>query len=219
MFEDVQNKPAKIGRLRKKQTRTVETRRQLLDAALIEFAESGFDGVNIRDIAERAGVKHQLISYHFDGKHDLWKATASHVIGEIQSLFAEGNDHFVDATATNLLRQEVEKLLAFNLDHPHFHKFMMQENVPGNPRLEWLVNTHLRPIMEAQIRLIKKAQEEGGIIEGDPMFIYYLLLGSLTIVPSLHEEIVLLSGSVQNSSVTVAQYWPILERAIFKGQS
>jgi AcrR family transcriptional regulator len=52
------------------------TRQALLDAALAEFAAKGLAGARVSEIAKRAGVNKQLISYHFDGKQGLYDALA-----------------------------------------------------------------------------------------------------------------------------------------------
>jgi AcrR family transcriptional regulator len=50
------------------------TRQALLDAALAEFAAKGLAGARVNEIAARAGVNKQLISYYFDGKRGLYEA-------------------------------------------------------------------------------------------------------------------------------------------------
>jgi TetR/AcrR family transcriptional regulator len=50
------------------------TRRALLDAALVEFSSKGRVGARVSEIAERAGVDKQLISYYFGGKEGLYRA-------------------------------------------------------------------------------------------------------------------------------------------------
>ncbi len=50
------------------------TRRALLDAALVEFADKGRAGARVSTIAARAGVNKQLISYYFGGKDGLYDA-------------------------------------------------------------------------------------------------------------------------------------------------
>jgi AcrR family transcriptional regulator len=50
------------------------TRRRILDAAAVEFAEHGYAGARTRAIAARAGVNQQLVSYYFGGKEGLYKA-------------------------------------------------------------------------------------------------------------------------------------------------
>ncbi|MFF4056093.1 TetR family transcriptional regulator [Streptomyces sp. NPDC001668] len=49
------------------------SRRQLLEAALDVFSAKGFDGARVQEIADRAGVNKQLISYYFGGKLGLYR--------------------------------------------------------------------------------------------------------------------------------------------------
>ena len=48
------------------------TRARILDAAKAEFGAKGFAGARVSDIAGRAGVNKQLISYYFGGKEGLY---------------------------------------------------------------------------------------------------------------------------------------------------
>ena len=50
------------------------TREALLDAAQAEFAAKGLAGARVSEIAARAGVNKQLISYYFGGKEGLYQA-------------------------------------------------------------------------------------------------------------------------------------------------
>jgi TetR/AcrR family transcriptional regulator len=50
------------------------TRRLILDAARLEFGEKGYAGARVSEIAARAGVNMQLISYYFGGKSGLYEA-------------------------------------------------------------------------------------------------------------------------------------------------
>ena len=49
-------------------------RERILDAAEALFAEHGYDGVTLRQIATRAGVDVALANYHFGKKLDLFQA-------------------------------------------------------------------------------------------------------------------------------------------------
>jgi AcrR family transcriptional regulator len=55
---------------------TEGTRQRILDAALDLFGERGLTGATVRDIAKRAKVNVAAISYHFGGKHELYRAVA-----------------------------------------------------------------------------------------------------------------------------------------------
>jgi AcrR family transcriptional regulator len=50
------------------------TRARLLEAAAACFAERGYRGTSVRDITARAGCNVAAVSYHFDGKQDLYTA-------------------------------------------------------------------------------------------------------------------------------------------------
>ncbi|MCK4504786.1 MAG: TetR/AcrR family transcriptional regulator [Candidatus Aegiribacteria sp.] len=49
---------------------------EILNAAEECFAEKGFSGTSMKEIAERAGVAKSLIYHHFDSKQHLWKESA-----------------------------------------------------------------------------------------------------------------------------------------------
>src|SRR5215208_1126008 len=52
-------------------------RERLMDAALVLFADRGYDGVAIHEIAEAAGMTRAAPYYHFQNKEDLCRAAVS----------------------------------------------------------------------------------------------------------------------------------------------
>src|SRR3981189_2758486 len=75
-------------RQRAEQQRSVETRGAILDAAINEFAERGFEGASIRAIADRLGLQHPLITYHYRSKDILWRAAAENAFAQIRAGWA-----------------------------------------------------------------------------------------------------------------------------------
>lgn len=51
----------------------LDTKDRLLDAAEALFAEKGFDGVSIRELATAADVNVAAVNYHFQGKDNLYQ--------------------------------------------------------------------------------------------------------------------------------------------------
>src|SRR3954463_2442137 len=51
-----------------------DTRERLIRAAAQLFAEKGFEGASVKELAQEAGVNVSLVSYHFGGKEGLFKA-------------------------------------------------------------------------------------------------------------------------------------------------
>jgi AcrR family transcriptional regulator len=68
-------------------------RDEVLDAALIEFAEHGFEGASTEDIARRAGISQPYLFRLFGTKKELFKASVARCLRETLELFqraAEG---------------------------------------------------------------------------------------------------------------------------------
>ena len=68
-------------------------RDEVLDAALIEFAERGYEGASTEDIARRAGISQPYLFRLFGTKKELYKASVSRCFRETLELFqraAEG---------------------------------------------------------------------------------------------------------------------------------
>ena len=54
------------------------TRRRLLEAAEVIFAEKGFKHANVREICQQAGANVAAVNYHFGGKEQLYIETVRH---------------------------------------------------------------------------------------------------------------------------------------------
>lgn len=59
---------------RRKRLDPVKTRVTILQAAFSNFANGGFEGASIANIAKSAGVPKSLVQYHFGSKEELWEA-------------------------------------------------------------------------------------------------------------------------------------------------
>lgn len=206
----------KPARKRAEQTRAIETRRGILQAALDEFAEFGFEGANVRRIAQRANTTHQLVNYHFQNKDVLWQETAALVLGEALDLITLNRTDTQEHDPTLTLKRELREMMAFHMAHPKIQRFVMQESVPGNPRLTWLVNAYLRPIRKSQTALLDAAQAQGGLMPGDTMLIFYLLVGAMTVMPTMAEEFMQNTGMSTIPDDLIDSYWTMLESVLFR---
>jgi AcrR family transcriptional regulator len=69
---------------------TVKGRDRLIMVAMQLFAERGFDGVTVRDIAKEAGVSIGLINHHFVSKEGLRAAVDAHFLERTSKAIARG---------------------------------------------------------------------------------------------------------------------------------
>lgn len=50
------------------------TKERILDAALASFAENGYKGTNLRDLAASLGLSKSALYKHYQSKEDIWNA-------------------------------------------------------------------------------------------------------------------------------------------------
>ncbi|WP_417593227.1 TetR/AcrR family transcriptional regulator [Parasphingorhabdus sp.] len=175
-------------RKRKEQSRAIETKNAILNAALIEFSNKGFDGASTREIAERADVNHRLIGHHFGNKELLWQATAKQVFGDYVSQQRERYRGLDGVDEPTVLRLMLREFILFSAKTPQLHRFMVQANESGKKRLEWLIKNHLSPGISLDLMLLEKAQKSGMLRSGNLMHLRYLFIGAATSVFTLAEE-------------------------------
>lgn len=90
------------------------TRDRLIEAAAAVFAEKGYDGAGVQEIARRAGFTTGAIYGRFRGKADLlFAAIEAHTTNQLEQLFA---DHRFEGRATDILTTVGSHLLTDPFD-------------------------------------------------------------------------------------------------------
>jgi AcrR family transcriptional regulator len=86
-----------------------ERRQQLLDIGRHLFAERGFEGTSIEEIAAQAGVSKPVVYEHFGGKEGLYAVVVDREVERLLTMVTtllegEHNDQKFEAAAVALLR-------------------------------------------------------------------------------------------------------------------
>jgi AcrR family transcriptional regulator len=167
--------PAETRPVRKKQQRSLLTQQKLLDAAIQAFSEQGFKGTSTRDIAERAGVHHPLITYHFKNKDLLWRAAANRVFKDFRRSLAASLEDYRDEDPKERMAALIRAYVYYAKSHPALHKVMVQEASYPNPRLDWLIETHLKPLFDETFGMLEELQQLGVAPPGNPKLLFNMI--------------------------------------------
>ena len=160
---------------RKQQQRSIVTQQKLLDAAIEAFSENGFKGTSTRDIAERAGVHHPLITYHFKNKDLLWRAAADRVFRDFRRSLAASLEAHRHESPKKRMASLIRAYVRYAKSQPALHKVMVQEASYPNPRLDWLIETHLQPYFIASFELLEELQALGVAPPGNPRLLFNMI--------------------------------------------
>jgi TetR/AcrR family transcriptional regulator len=132
------------------------TKRAVLDAAEKLFAERGFTGTSMRDVADASGISQPLIQYHFGHKEGLYEAALRRAVEAYAARFPEAAyvaDQPVD------LRTELTRIFEFMRENP------LQCRLVGWARLEdkHELVTGCEMLRRAMVGRIECAQKQGTI--------------------------------------------------------
>jgi TetR/AcrR family transcriptional regulator len=146
------------------------TKRCLLDAAFDEFSARGYAGARVGDIATRAGVNKQLITYYFGGKEGLYQA--------LQRQWLDQESDIADPAQP--LGDVVTRYLNHALTDPRGIRLLMwrglSDEAPAGDQ---------KPITEADLVETRRRQEHGEIAADlDPASFQLAVMG-MVIAPLL----------------------------------
>jgi AcrR family transcriptional regulator len=178
----------------RRRPRGAEVRERVLQAALECFGAFGYEGSSTRAVAERAGVSHTLLLYHFASKEQLWRSTMDDVVTRYRAALAQRLARIEAGDAAAGLRAFVENFVRFSATAPQLYRIMTQESTQGSERITWLIDTHLREAYTEVRAIIERGQAAGRIRAGDPTRLYYGILGLAGTLLSVSTEFRLLTG-------------------------
>jgi len=154
------------------------TRERILAAALDLFSEQSFEGATTRDIAARAGVTQPLLNYHFSSKEELWRVAVDGLFEELESALRTRSEGLRGVDELTVARLLVREFIAFSAHHPQLHRIVTQECKVDGPRMDWLVERHIRPLYETTTALFARLVERGQLPNIPVAHLYYIVTGA-----------------------------------------
>jgi len=134
---------------------TRSTRDAILDAAERRFAERGFAGVSVREIAGDVGLRNQASLYHhFRNKRALYEAVLGRGVEAIVGLVAGSAAAPTDGRHAELLDAGPERLLDYLIEHPHLPRLIQRAGIDDTRYLKTSVTQLLRPLYAQGLRIL-----------------------------------------------------------------
>ena len=164
------------------------TRDVILDAAGRRFAERGFAGVSVREIAADAGLKNQASLYHhFRDKRALYEAVLSRGIAPIVALVTEsGHEGERAALSEDSVEPVLDRILDYLEQHPHLPRLIQRAALEDRRYLPSTVAKLLRPLYSEGVRVLAESSD-GGWEAGDLLHLgaglYNLIFGYFSNAP------------------------------------
>lgn len=202
---------------RKQQQRSVVTQQKLLDAAIEAFSENGFKGTSTRDIADRAGVHHPLITYHFKNKDQLWRAATDRIFREFNISLVKAMAEIPDAEPKAKAEAFVRTYLHYSRSQPALHRIILQEANGEHERMQWLTDNHLRPMFDEVHKALANLQNIGVAPQGSPAMLFNMIRVCAGGLIALKLELKSTSNIDLDSDEQIAELGDLIIRVFFPG--
>jgi AcrR family transcriptional regulator len=135
---------------------------EILARGLAAFAELGYEGASVRELARRLGVSHNFINDRYGSKGQFWRAVVDRALtAQVARLGAAlsvpGGD------ALERLRHLVHTFHQASVAEPDLARILQYESIQGGERLEYVFQHYLVPVRDAVAPLVRQLVEQGRV--------------------------------------------------------
>jgi len=203
---------------RKQQQRSIVTQQKLLDAAIEAFSENGFKGTSTRDIADRAGVHHPLITYHFKNKDQLWRAATDRIFREFNISLVKAMAEVPEVNPKARAEAFIRTYLRFSRSQPALHRIILQEANYESERLVWLSENHLKPMFDEVTKALEELQRLGVVPQGSAPLLFNMIRVCAGGLIALKLELKATSNIDLDSDTQIEELSDMIVRLFFPGE-
>lgn len=183
-----------------------EARDEILKAALGCFAEKGFDGTAIADIARAAGVGHPLVHYHFKSKELLWREAVVYAFKDLAFAFETISLAADDLEPLDALKVVTKAFVRFCGRYPQHVGLLFADGNESSERFRWAVETWLRPLHAKVDALVAAGVAKGEIRAIPAVHLVNLIAGAGVQFASARSLIQLLYGVDPRDPAVAAEH-------------
>lgn len=159
--------------------RPPDTRERVLHVAQALFAERGYGGTSLRDIAKRIGIKAPSLLHHFPSKQQLYLAVLDKMFESLED--AANAIAWGRGSRQERMRQAVADAIDFIASHSDFVRIMWKEMADESGVGRQVLKRRLPPLFSTAVNFIFRGQRDGEFrSEVDPLHFMWSL-NSITI--------------------------------------
>jgi len=149
----------------------------IMEAATEVFADVGFAGARVDEIARQAGVNKAMIYYRVGDKMALYTAVLHQVFGDTAKLISRNIKD--DQPPEQKLKVYIRSLLQTTELHPHMPRLMMREFASGGRNVPQVVALDLARMLDVLLKILEHGVKEGVFIETNPFIIHMMATGAM----------------------------------------
>jgi len=154
-----------------------DTIEKITMAARDEFAEKGFEGARVDEIARKAGINKAMLYYHVGDKKALYALVIQEVIGRGAQLVSDAVGKA--SSPEDKLRAYIRVLFDMISANPQMPRIMMREIASGGKNLPEAFFLGLLKILSTVTGVTEEGFKQGVFIETIAPLVHIMTLGAV----------------------------------------
>jgi len=160
----------------------IKTSEKILNCATRLFAQLGYNGTIMDDLAEQCGVNKASIYYHHKDKATLYE-------NALTALFTPIADAVVTAVESEddpvkRLESHIHVFARSSADHPYFSAILMRELASGGINMPVSARKQMQRILTLLGQTLQLGVEKNIFKQAEPLIIHFMIVGTINLFVS-----------------------------------
>jgi TetR/AcrR family transcriptional regulator len=157
----------------------IKTSRKILTCATRLFAQHGYEGAIMDDLAEQCGVNKASIYYHHKDKATLYENALIALFTPIADAVIEAVES--ESSPVKMLQSHIRVFAKASADNPYFSAILMREMASGGANMPVRPREQMQRILFLLNKILQLGVSQNIFKPADPLIVHFMIVSTINL--------------------------------------